>query len=1383
MAKQIKIGFDKTPAPITKQFIQLIDIEGTPLFDDAGNPLMTEENAALTSLTISENSLPVHVNNNTAIPNGGEAIPIIEQFKETSQVSSSLLGVPRAETQLSLFSDVATYGLDTENWDASDIYRSHSNDPYQWYQKKHPIHGRRSNVRFYEGSDEQALYLRAFPSQYAYPEGTKEQKREFPSNEFMKYMKFIAMGRYFYNYFLPINKTFAETNFLTATDASIIKQGPDEEVVNAYQFPSGEATVQWENSNEWFDVKYGHVDIQESFDAIERWTAFYDKINLSTDEYPAFPESYIANFQEEIRDAARLNGFKALPDYVKIRQHLSSEDTRPGAGSSETLYGILQSKRSFRYQPGRSSGFTFGARMVAGDPTSQAQIAEWGCSNSTDEYMFQLKGSQFNIIRRSTVRMPDELLTRQGLSVNDQKSTKVTQYGIGNESRLWETVIRRDKFNGDRLLGDGPSGYILSFEDVTMYKIEFSWYGAIGAKFYAYIPVENDEARWVLLHTFVIENGLGEPILENPDFKFKYLIYTNDTKDIREPMYLYKYGSSVYIDGGDEGTIRLATISTESKSFTDRTPILGILPKETLSNSVGEARQNYKKSYPSVVAVTSDVDCRIDFEEIKGSPQGVHFNYSPNIVMSGRNPKTRKVVCRYNTASGGNSGTLTNIELIQPSYSEENAPLVGFTGFNSLPRFDQVVPNFSIDATQGSNIIYANSGGAVKTFDTLQVGDCLYIGGDGIEDDSYKYEIVKFINPRPLQNVQLEGTEGQFSCDARDISVGESFTISGTISGNATIDGYSNPKSYTVSELGDNSGNTSRTLFTLTELNSDPLTTSGTTTTGLTFTTLTSKEYLSANKTGIVLDRNFTSDPAHTSNDNPLPAKLSYQFNPNELNAHVIADGVYGTYVGENGEILKRASIAGDSINSHYQLREDEAVDSRRADGSIFRVDNANLQPSKFFEAHLVGYNTVVASTTGITKNKFKIHFLNRQKREPYSGDDVQHWAEFSVGVTPNRPVAPGEGERPSGDGPEVKFLNPDGSYKEYDINEFPSIEYCHKSTDFDERDRVGLFEQDTSYGNRLQVDPRLDGGGNAYENRIEGADTGMISTVAGEVKTISYTFASVQTANDPDGTSRTKIVFAPGAATPSDGEIIPGFSEVGVNFTGIGHRFTSQVIYPAPGSDDQNPYIFAEIGAFGTLDALVEGQRIVQTKRITLKDDFRATALNESGEQLFNHKRFEITKSVTFSTQPLYPVFALGDYVEINGIVIEEISQQNIVTTHTPTLVTEDTSWNENIAITQQPGVSSGFNPSAFNGSLDLQACRYDETLLNPLRPGRVLYSYYVAANDTTQIELENIFARDRKDISRGALNNKAIYLTATRLNSSDGTGNIQLSLTSKEQ
>lgn len=1365
MAKQIKIGYDKTPAPITKQFIQLVDIEGTLLFDDAGNPLVTEENAALTSLTLADNALSVHVNNNPLLPQGGEAVPVEEQFKESSSVSSSLLGVPRGEVQLSLFSDVATYGLDTENWDASDFFIEHDNDPYQWYQKSHPIYGPRSNVRFYEGSDEQALYLKAFPSQYTYPEGTKERKRTFPSNEFIKYMNFVALGRYLYDLFLGVDPIFARSNFLAPADAVPIKDGDTEEVITDFTFPTGEQSLIFNTSSTWFDVKYGREDIQDSFNAIERWTAFYDKIIARTDQYPKMPQDLI-DLESDPSGRIALEGFKAFAQYNLIRAFCVSTDTRPGGNSNVEQYGILQSKRAFRYQPGRSSGFTFGARMVAGDDISQSQIAEWGCSNDTDEYMFQVKGSNFSIVRRSTVRMPDELLERQGLSVNDQKATQVTQTGLGSDSRLWETVIRRSSFNGDKLLGDGPSGYILSFEDVTMYKIEFSWYGAIGAKFYAYVPVENDEARWVLMHTFVIENGLGEPCLENPDFKFKYLIYTNDTKDVKEPMYLYKYGSSVYIDGGDEGTIRLSSKSIGSgKQFDNKTPILGILPKETLSNTKGEAKINFKKSFPSVISVTSDTFARIDFVEINGSPQGVHFNYSPCIDMNGRHPRSRRLIGKYDTQTS--VGDLNRISLVQPSEFNNITT-------NAVRKFPEVKDTFFVDlrSTSEYDEVYINSSALIKTFDTLQVGDCLYFGNDSTE-----YKIKKFTNERPLQNVQVTGVSGQFSCEARLMRVGERFLVTGSLSGTATITGYSSPKTYQISSFTPNDDGEA-TAFVLTEVNGNALNTGAGTTAGLTIVTTDVTPYSSTNKTGLCLEQNFVQDSELVPSLTNVQANLTYVYNDRELYSHVIADGVYGIYVGENGDIFKRVH-EGNNRN-FYTLAEDIAEDTRKVDGSIFRIFDAKTNQQKYFEMNLSGYNTIVASDTGITKDRFKIHFLNPIGQNKENGG--RQYAEFLIGVTPYKPAST---DNRSDDDPEVKFLNESDEYVEYDRNAFPSVEFCHLDTDFDERDRIGLFERDQSYGHRLQVDPRLDGANLASENKLRGEDIGTISTVQGRVTTIGFQFIDVvPNQADENGTLRTKIRFPSGGVGPSDGTIIPGFSEIGINFAGIGSKFTSQVIYPDE-NDEVNtvPYMFAETSAFATLDALPSANRIIQTKVITLEDDWRATALDESGDLRFQSKLFEVTKAVSFDTQPLYPVFALGDNCRVNGIVIEEISEQNIVKCHTPTWITEDTSWNTHISLPSQPLTNSTNNPASFNGAQDLSACRYDEVLMNPLRPGNTLYSYYVGAGETVNINLDNIYARDRKDISRGAINNRAVFLTASKINSSDPDGTLLLTITSKEQ
>ena len=41
IAKKVKVGFDKIPAPLIETFPELVDIQGLPLTDVAGNRLIT----------------------------------------------------------------------------------------------------------------------------------------------------------------------------------------------------------------------------------------------------------------------------------------------------------------------------------------------------------------------------------------------------------------------------------------------------------------------------------------------------------------------------------------------------------------------------------------------------------------------------------------------------------------------------------------------------------------------------------------------------------------------------------------------------------------------------------------------------------------------------------------------------------------------------------------------------------------------------------------------------------------------------------------------------------------------------------------------------------------------------------------------------------------------------------------------------------------------------------------------------------------------------------------------------------------------------------------------------------------------------------------------
>ena len=173
---------------------------------------------------------------------------------------------------------------------------------------------------------------------------------------------------------------------------------------------------------------------------------------------------------------------------------------------------------------------------------------------------------------------------------------------------VYEYRIPRSRFSGDRLDGvtdtllysdavgiyrpgdkvlntttgaveEDTSIWNLEFDKVTMYKIEFSWYGAVGALFLAYVPVSNGEARWVRVHHLRASNQLKVASLGNATLPITYMVYGGGNQDrfgyynakraqlsdyTSASQHIVKYGASYYIDGGDRGTVKLFSHSNEN---------------------------------------------------------------------------------------------------------------------------------------------------------------------------------------------------------------------------------------------------------------------------------------------------------------------------------------------------------------------------------------------------------------------------------------------------------------------------------------------------------------------------------------------------------------------------------------------------------------------------------------------------------------------------------------------------------------------------------------------------------------------------------------------------------------------------------------------------
>jgi hypothetical protein len=199
------------------------------------------------------------------------------------------------------------------------------------------------------------------------------------------------------------------------------------------------------------------------------------------------------------------------------------------------------------------------------------------------------------------------ITTSQIDAVNNYYDKWVNQNVAKEFWNVYEYRIPRSRFSGDRLdnltdnllysdvvsnkragenvidpdtseIVEDTSIWDLDFTKVTMYKIEFSWYGAVGALFLAYVPVSNGEARWVRVHHLRASNQLKVSSLGNATLPITYLVYgggnqnrngvANNLRPVSTFSYgsgsehIVKYGASYYIDGGDRGTVKLFSYAT-----------------------------------------------------------------------------------------------------------------------------------------------------------------------------------------------------------------------------------------------------------------------------------------------------------------------------------------------------------------------------------------------------------------------------------------------------------------------------------------------------------------------------------------------------------------------------------------------------------------------------------------------------------------------------------------------------------------------------------------------------------------------------------------------------------------------------------------------------
>ena len=156
----------------------------------------------------------------------------------------------------------------------------------------------------------------------------------------------------------------------------------------------------------------------------------------------------------------------------------------------------------------------------------------------------------------------------------DGTTDRLLYSDVVSDKRAGQNVIAED--TGEQILD--TSIWDIDLTKVTMYKIEFSWYGAVGALFLAYVPVSSGEARWVRVHHLRASNQLKVSSLGNATLPITYMVYGGgnasrfgyaNAKRLESVFsygssseHIVKYGASYYIDGGDRGTVKLFSYST-----------------------------------------------------------------------------------------------------------------------------------------------------------------------------------------------------------------------------------------------------------------------------------------------------------------------------------------------------------------------------------------------------------------------------------------------------------------------------------------------------------------------------------------------------------------------------------------------------------------------------------------------------------------------------------------------------------------------------------------------------------------------------------------------------------------------------------------------------
>mgnify|MGYP001448817310 CR=1 FL=1 len=448
-----------------------------------------------------EKSLPV------VIASDQEAVPVVVQNQQISEVSLSLLGIPRAETALGIFADVTTYDINPNEWQS-------------------------------EGGGTTSHIASESAAKITVGTAVTNNYQILSSKRFFRYQP----GR--------VSAATFGTRVNITTDYTDIK-------------------------------KFGAFDKRDGYYIEVQGGGQTSITDRETNCYCVRRTSALESNESGIRTANLTDGDRgtAGTDLVIVRAGLtyihaalfdrSLQGAGNNIGGNASSNGAATVAASFLTVP-NDYRYTYEYRV----PRKFFSHDRLDGENRTQYYSDRTPGrSSFTVTISGTAGSP---------IVSYGNSTAVT-------TEEGDIVTRQSVWNID-------------FSKVTMFKVEYSWYGAVGGHFLAYVPdaTTAGEARWVRMHHIRASNQLTSPSLANPTLPISYLVQKGTSGNENS---LYKYGASYYIDGGDKGTIvaRSQSNTADRSVGTSGTMLLALRTKNTI-NSV----RNRMQVYPTRLGLGSD---------------------------------------------------------------------------------------------------------------------------------------------------------------------------------------------------------------------------------------------------------------------------------------------------------------------------------------------------------------------------------------------------------------------------------------------------------------------------------------------------------------------------------------------------------------------------------------------------------------------------------------------------------------------------------------------------------------------------------------------------------------------------------------------------------